>query len=79
MFYRYIAIDPRGARKEGNMEGEAAKAVRYRLKAMGLEPVVVREDYAGFFLSRVSFSAKTLGNNEIAASFVVKKGSKIRA
>ncbi len=66
MFYRYIAIDPRGARKEGNMEGAAAKAVRSRLKAMGLEPVVVREDYVGFFLSRLSFSAKTLGNNEVA-------------
>ncbi len=48
------------------MEGAAGKAVRSRLKAMGLEPVVVREDYVGFFLSRLSFSAKTLGNNEVA-------------
>lgn len=66
MFFRYIAIDPRGARREGSVEAQSAQAVRSQLKTRGLEPVAVREDYIGLFLSHLPFSTKTLSNNEVA-------------
>ena len=66
MFFRYIAIDPRGARREGSVEAASAQAVRSQLKTVGLEPVIVREDYVSLFLSSLPFSAKQLNNSEVA-------------
>lgn len=65
MFYRYVAVDQSGGRKEGKMEASSVEQVRAELRKGGLEPVAIREDYLSYLLSYWPFSRKTLSDSEI--------------
>ncbi|MBI4522757.1 MAG: type II secretion system F family protein [Deltaproteobacteria bacterium] len=65
MFYRYVAIDPAGARREGKMEAASISVARSQLKASGLEPVLIKEDYLSAVFAYLPFSRTQLKNREV--------------